>query len=140
MPGRSYILFVQRKFFILFSVIFQIHFGRVYTWPMDHSFDQRTWFIVVFFSIKENYILFRIWIFFVKVALRVLQKLRSSKKAKTLQIRLILRVSKWKNIIFYYRRKKQRFFLVFTNEIIFYNAELFASAVNFKFPWTSLYF
>ena len=62
-----------------------------------------------------------------------LRKLRSSKKAEILQIRLILRVEKWKNIIFYHGRKKQRFFLIFTNEIIFYSAELFVCAVNFKF-------
>ena len=47
--------------------------------------------------------------------------------------RLILRVAKWKNVIFYYARKKQRSFLIFTNEMFFYSAELFVCAVNFKF-------
>ena len=65
--------------------------------------------------------------------LLALRKLRSSKKVEILQIRLILRVAKWKNIIFYYGWKKQRFFHIFTNEIIFYSAELLICAVNFKF-------
>ena len=62
-----------------------------------------------------------------------MRKLRSSKNVEILQIRFILHVAKWKNIIFYYGRKKQRFFLIFTNEIFFYSAELFVCAVNFKF-------
>ena len=62
-----------------------------------------------------------------------LRWLRSSKKSEILQIRLILRVAKWKNITFYYGRKKQGCFLVFTDEICFYSVELFFCAVNFKF-------
>ena len=38
-----------------------------------------------------------------------------------------------KNIIFYHGRKKQRFFLIFYHEIIFFSAEPFDFAVNFKF-------
>ena len=62
-----------------------------------------------------------------------LRKLRSSKKAEILQISLILRVTKWKNIIFYYGPKKQRLFLIFTKEIIFNSVELLVCAVIFKF-------
>ena len=71
----------------------------------------------------------------IKVAPRVeKRKLRSSKIVEILQIRLILRFGKWKNIIFYYGWKKQHFFPhIFTNEIIFYSTELFVCAVNFKF-------
>ena len=35
--------------------------------------------------------------------------------------------------MFYYGRKKQYFFLTFTDEIIFYSVELFICGVNFKF-------
>ena len=50
MPGRSYILLVQRKLLTSFSFFFKIHFGKVYTWSKFWSKDL---FIVNFFLSKR---------------------------------------------------------------------------------------
>ena len=69
----------------------------------------------------------------VKVALRV----EKTEKVEILQIKLILWVIWWENIIFYYVRKSQRFFSYF-------NMELFPTALSYltaqsilNFTWTS---
>ena len=53
-----------------------------------------------------------------RVAPRV-EKTEVFKKVEILQIRLILRVAKWKNIIFYYGQSKKAFFLnlIFLNQL-----------------------
>ena len=51
--GRSYFLLLQRKLFIRSSLFFQIHFGITYIWSIDHSFDLKIWFTVIFFLSKR---------------------------------------------------------------------------------------
>ena len=69
-----------------------------------------------------------------------LRKLRSSEKVEILQIRLILRVPWWENIIFYYGRKKQRFFFIFTMELFSTALSyLFDCAVNFEFYFNIIF-
>ena len=62
-----------------------------------------------------------------------LRKLRSSKKIGISQVILVLQIVSWKSVIFYCSGKKRCFFPSFRHEIIFYSAELFDCAFNFKF-------
>ena len=54
MPRRSNFLLRQKKLYILFSILFEIYFVMVYIWPLHHSFDQRIWFTVIFYPLKER--------------------------------------------------------------------------------------
>ena len=51
-----------------FFNFFQIHFGIVYTWHMYHSFDQRVWFMVIFFLSKRAKFFCKYEFFFVKLS------------------------------------------------------------------------
>ena len=69
-----------------------------------------------------------------------LRKLRALKKVEILQIGLILRIVWWENIIFYYERKKQRFFLIFTMKLFSTALSYLTAQSTLSFTWTSLYF
>ena len=57
-----------------------------------------------------------------------------------MQIWLILRVAWWRNIIFYYGRKKQRLFVIFTMKLFSTALRYLTSQSTLNFSWTSLYF
>ena len=69
-----------------------------------------------------------------------LRKPRSSEKIEILQIGLILRVTWWENIIFYYGWKKQRFFLIFIMELFSTGLSYLTAQSTLNFTLTSLYF
>ena len=39
------------------------YFGKVWIWPMYHSFETRIWFLIIFLLLKESHTLFQIWVF-----------------------------------------------------------------------------
>ena len=60
---------LSRKFNVLFSILFQIHFAIVHFCPIYHSFDQGIWFTVLFLEKELHSVpnIFCIVIYFVPV-------------------------------------------------------------------------